>query len=198
MTKQQIIEQYPAICVWLKIDYDITRNGLLHQDGEVINFLHKCHQLQWVEDRLIELGYGIEYTYLMIANEWDAKIFDCYLHDVCSACNKSKSHALLEAVIELIEKENERKTEREQWFLNRIGKRIFRNNNGCSCGVCKNVNDNGLIVEDEFHATHLLENELCYNADGFRLRYFDTKEEVNEFIELINKENGNLFKEHNG
>jgi len=39
-----------------------------------------------------------------------------------------------------------------QWFLDRIGKRIYRENNFCDCEICVDVWKKGLIVLDELHA----------------------------------------------
>jgi hypothetical protein len=76
--------------------------------------------------------------------------------------------------------------DREKWFNDRICKRVFRNPLTCKCGVCQNVEAEGLIVGDEDHAGYLHICEMDANADGTGLRYFDTKEEVQEWI----KENG--------
>jgi hypothetical protein len=71
--------------------------------------------------------------------------------------------------------------DRKQWFLDRIGKRIFRNGSGCSCNVCANVYENGLIIRDAYHAEYLCDIEGEYNHEGYPLEYFDTKEEVTSF-----------------
>jgi len=63
------------------------------------------------------------------------------------------------------------KTERELWFLSKIGRRLYRNSNGCTCPVCANVLSNGLIVADEMHATYLYDIESEYNYDGHPLKY---------------------------
>lgn len=49
-----------------------------------------------------------------------------------------------------------------QWFIDRIGKRVFRDKNLCNCGVCKNVFQNGLIITDKQHAQYLydIQNEM--------------------------------------
>ena len=78
-------------------------------------------------------------------------------------------------------------TEREQWFIEKIGEVIFRNETSCDCGVCKHVYDNGLIVKDKNHASYLYEMELEYAAEEVPLKYFDTKEEVIEFEKQITK-----------
>ncbi len=70
--------------------------------------------------------------------------------------------------------------DRRQWFKDRIGKRVFRNRNGCSCSVCEGVYQNGSIVDDEYW-NYDCETEGEYNADGFPLQYFDTKEEAIQF-----------------
>jgi hypothetical protein len=73
-------------------------------------------------------------------------------------------------------------TERELWFRSKIGQRLYRNETSCQCGVCKNVAENGLIVNDQFHADYLYDCEAESNGEGYPLRYFDTKEEVNEWL----------------
>jgi len=72
-------------------------------------------------------------------------------------------------------------SERKEWFTSKIGKTLFRNDNGCSCPVCQSVVENGLIVRDKYHAIYLYDNECDYNAEGNPLKYFDTKEAATEF-----------------
>lgn len=58
----------------------------------------------------------------------------------------------------------------QQWFYNRIGKRIFRDGFKC-CKSCDEVAKNGLIVHDRQHAHYLY---LCQNemgAEGRHLNY---------------------------
>lgn len=74
-------------------------------------------------------------------------------------------------------------TEREKWFIERIGKRVYRNETSCQCIVCKGVAENGLIIHDKMHADYLYDCESESNGEGIPLRYFDTKEEVNEWLE---------------
>ena len=68
------------------------------------------------------------------------------------------------------------KNNREQWFIDRIGKRVFRNSFGCECQGCIDVVDNGIMIESEIQADYLCMNECGSEAN---IRYFDTKEEVN-------------------
>jgi hypothetical protein len=70
---------------------------------------------------------------------------------------------------------------RAQWFIDRIGKRVFRNVNTCSCGVCKSVYENGVVISDSRHADYIWLCEGDSTAEGFPLRYFDTKKEALEF-----------------
>jgi hypothetical protein len=60
------------------------------------------------------------------------------------------------------------------WFIERIGKRVFRDKNTCSCNTCKEVFEKGLIIEDYDHAIYLFDisNELGLN-------YYDNKENAN-------------------
>ncbi len=76
---------------------------------------------------------------------------------------------------------------REQWFIDRIGKIVFRNKTTCKCETCKNVYEQGLIIHDKTHATYLYDMEGCYNYEGYPLKYFDTKEEMLEFEKTITK-----------
>lgn len=56
------------------------------------------------------------------------------------------------------------------WFLQRIGKRVFRNDNGCGCETCKDVSRNGIVIKSEIHAKYLqsVQGEMS-------LQYSDTK-----------------------
>jgi len=72
-------------------------------------------------------------------------------------------------------------TEREQWFQHRIGKVVYRPDNKCTCGVCKNIYLHGLIIVDKNHASYLYDMELCYTADGIPMRYFDSRQEALDF-----------------
>lgn len=58
----------------------------------------------------------------------------------------------------------------KQWFLDRIGKKVFRTNGQCKCEVCANVVKNGLIIAGELHAIYLYD---CQNE--LDLFYFDKK-----------------------
>jgi hypothetical protein len=69
------------------------------------------------------------------------------------------------------------RSQREQWFYDRIGRRVFRTGTHCDCGVCSQVYENGLIITDELHAGYLFMIES--ECDG--VKYFDTKKEVIEY-----------------
>lgn len=51
-----------------------------------------------------------------------------------------------------------------KWFKDRIGKRIYRNDNECPCDYCKDICVNGLIIKNELHAQYLfdIQNEIGY------------------------------------
>lgn len=71
-------------------------------------------------------------------------------------------------------------SDREQWFIDRIGKRLFRNNY-CSCGICESVYDNGIVINNISIALYCCEIESVFTMDGTPLRYFDTRDEMLEF-----------------
>jgi len=45
--------------------------------------------------------------------------------------------------------------EKRKWYTERIGKRVFRDSNGCSCKICKRIEEEGLIITDKDHAAYL-------------------------------------------
>ena len=75
--------------------------------------------------------------------------------------------------------------DRKQWFIDRIGKRVF-NTKFCDCEYCKQVYDHGHIIADDFEAWHLATVEADLQAEGTLLRYFDTKEQ-RTIYEIENK-----------
>ena len=75
---------------------------------------------------------------------------------------------------------------RLQFFIDHIGKRIFRPRNECkahngqNCAHCEDVYQNGLIVEDELHASYLASIEAETN-----IKYYATIEERNDSENII-------------
>ena len=47
----------------------------------------------------------------------------------------------------------------KEWFIDRIGKKVFRNSNGCNCDTCKRITNDGLVIFDGQHASYLHEME---------------------------------------
>jgi len=52
---------------------------------------------------------------------------------------------------------------RRKWFLERIGKRVFREKNGCDCKICEKNTKNGIIILDEEHAIYMHDMECISN-----------------------------------
>lgn len=73
---------------------------------------------------------------------------------------------------------------RKQWFIDRIGKRVFRTAGTCNCSTCRKVEREGLLIEDKCHAVYLVDVEGCSGQEEgvMPLRYFDTPEEVTEYV----------------
>lgn len=67
------------------------------------------------------------------------------------------------------------------WYIERIGKIVYRNKTTCKCLTCKRVYENGIIISDEMHADYLDMSVNSYNQDGIPLKYFDTEEERDLF-----------------
>jgi hypothetical protein len=63
-----------------------------------------------------------------------------------------------------------------QWFIDRIGKRVFRDKDIssyiCSCDICKNIFEKGLIILDKEHAQYLFDVQ---NETG--IRYYEKTHE---------------------
>ena len=57
-----------------------------------------------------------------------------------------------------------------EWYIDRIGKRVYRTKAKCDCIVCETIGEVGLIITDELHAQYLFD---CQNELG--LFYFDEK-----------------------
>ena len=71
--------------------------------------------------------------------------------------------------------------ERLKWFIDRIGKRVYRNAVLCGCVSCKSVHAKGLIIGDKMHAYYLCDMEGAYAFDNIALKYFDTQKEADEY-----------------
>ena len=73
-----------------------------------------------------------------------------------------------------------------KWYTDRVGKVVFRNKTSCKCGVCDDVYERGVLIQDSEHANYLFDIVGAYNIDGSPLEYFDTIEERNEFELTLN------------
>jgi hypothetical protein len=63
-----------------------------------------------------------------------------------------------------------------RWFINRIGKRVYRDNS-CSCHHCVKTEQVGLIIIDEYQARYMFDcqNAFAYDAKKDVLNYRDKK-----------------------
>ena len=67
---------------------------------------------------------------------------------------------------------------RKQWFLDRVGKIVYRDKSFCDCDVCKNVQKNGVLIQDKNHALYLLDIESISNdpsESSHPIKYRDKK-----------------------
>ena len=63
----------------------------------------------------------------------------------------------------------------KQRFIDRIGKRVYRNKLTCICRDCHEIEKNWLVIHDEMHA-NVLYNVYCdYNCAGTIIEYTDEK-----------------------
>jgi hypothetical protein len=63
-----------------------------------------------------------------------------------------------------------------KWFLNRIGKGIYRDDNKCPCIGCAYVLKKGLTIGDKAHAEYLYMTQNEYANLKIFLNYRDKKE----------------------
>lgn len=52
-------------------------------------------------------------------------------------------------------KQKLKKTKAEQWFFDRIGKRVFRPQTSCKCPSCLRITHEGLVIINKQHAGYL-------------------------------------------
>jgi hypothetical protein len=62
-----------------------------------------------------------------------------------------------------------------RWFLNRIGYKVYRDDDGCKCKSCKDVVEKGIEVFDRDHARYLSQIDCDFACDGTYLNYRDEK-----------------------
>jgi len=63
----------------------------------------------------------------------------------------------------------------EQWFIDRIGKRIYRDMSTCQCSGCMDSVESGFIIDDKEHANELYNIQIDYAREGAFLNYRDDK-----------------------
>lgn len=61
----------------------------------------------------------------------------------------------------------------EQWFVERIGKRVYRDDDGCSCADCAKTVKEGFVVLDKDHAQYLYTIQMEWLMAGIELNYRD-------------------------
>jgi hypothetical protein len=76
-------------------------------------------------------------------------------------------------------------TTRKSWFIDRVGKVIYRNRTSCTCAVCEAVYTEGLFLDDALQADYCYETEAISNYEGDPLLYFDTIEDRNAFEAIM-------------
>lgn len=79
-------------------------------------------------------------------------------------------------------------TQRQKWFNNRVGKMVWRNKTSCQCSICQNAYEEGLLIMDAAHASMLCNYEAEFNAEGYTLKYFDTRQERDAFESKLKKQ----------
>ena len=63
----------------------------------------------------------------------------------------------------------------KEWFVERIGKRIYRDAMRHCCAVCDDVAERGLVVHNDMHADYLACTDADFGAEGHYCNYRDIK-----------------------
>ena len=66
------------------------------------------------------------------------------------------------------------KPKNEQWFIERIGKRIYRDKLKHCCLACDHVESDGVIILDNSHADYLAAVDTDFACEGVFMNYRDT------------------------
>jgi hypothetical protein len=74
---------------------------------------------------------------------------------------------------------------RQQWFLARVGKTVYRNHVSCKCKHCEDVYTEGVLLTESGHAQYVFDCECDANREGEPLMYFDTVVERDEFEQAV-------------
>ena len=121
-TNEKIVNQ--KIAEWLKVishiygEYEVLYYYKNYHPVTKLDFIHDRNQQKWIEDKLIELGYRIDYCFeekgthweIIIAKEENANWYDLdYIDNTIyiGIKNESKDLAFIQAIEQLIDKENE-------------------------------------------------------------------------------------------
>lgn len=62
-----------------------------------------------------------------------------------------------------------------QWFLDRIGKKVYRDVLECHCVSCREAEKDGLLIRNETHASYLCTIDQEFWAEGIKCNYRDKK-----------------------
>ncbi|HDY66816.1 MAG TPA: hypothetical protein ENH85_03375 [Candidatus Scalindua sp.] len=62
-----------------------------------------------------------------------------------------------------------------EWFIERIGKKIYRDKRRECCPHCIEVEKNGLTIYNKLHAHYLADVDMDFGAEGIFSNYRDRK-----------------------
>lgn len=87
-------------------------------------------------------------------------------------------------------------SERERWFISKIGQRLFPNKTSCTCKTCKRIHRKGIIIKDRMHALYVSSAEAESNIEGGTpLKHFESVRKRNKYEKQLktNKKNWELY-----
>jgi len=109
-TNEKIVNQ--KIAEWLKVishiygEYEVLYYYKNYHPVTKFDFIHDRNQQKWIEDKLKEDGWRISYL-ITVNGNWAIVIFKTWKIREIYKCNESKDLAFIQAVEQLIDKENE-------------------------------------------------------------------------------------------
>lgn len=138
--------------------------------GRVVNNSERT--IVYMDDEYpINDDFAIEFAEFCINNKWDKISASLGIDDDGKNIAKN-TRELMDEFLKIKSNINLEKKylEKRKWFLDRVGKIVYRCEVNCKCEFCKDGTDNGVFITDRNHA--------CYLTDiscELGIKYFDTK-----------------------
>ena len=55
-----------------------------------------------------------------------------------------------------------------KWFIERVGKNVYRDTNGCNCCTCKEAETDGVQIRTKSHAEYMFDMQFAHDNLNYR------------------------------